>query len=50
MAGPPFFTDPRVLGASRGFAPGEAPWAQAMGANLTSFGDASSGVLPGLLG
>jgi imidazolonepropionase-like amidohydrolase len=30
MAGPPFFTDPRVLGASRGFAPGEAPWAQAI--------------------
>ena len=30
MAGPPFFTDPRVLGASRGFSPGEAPWAQAI--------------------
>jgi len=29
MAGPPFFTDPRVLGASRGFEPGTAPWAQA---------------------
>jgi imidazolonepropionase-like amidohydrolase len=28
MAGPAFFTDPRVLGASRGFAPGEAPWTQ----------------------
>lgn len=28
MAGPAFFTDPRVVGASRGFAPGEAPWAQ----------------------
>ena len=30
MAGPPFFTDPRVLGASRGFQPGTAPWAQAI--------------------
>ncbi|HUL73435.1 MAG TPA: amidohydrolase family protein [Vicinamibacterales bacterium] len=30
MAGPAFFTDPRVLGASRGFEPGEAPWAQAI--------------------
>ena len=26
MAGPAFFTDPRVVGASRGFNPGEAPW------------------------
>jgi len=26
MAGHAFFTDPRVVGASRGFAPGEAPW------------------------
>ncbi|HEX5475825.1 MAG TPA: amidohydrolase family protein [Vicinamibacterales bacterium] len=30
MAGPAFFTDPRVLDASVGFAPGEAPWAQAV--------------------
>jgi imidazolonepropionase-like amidohydrolase len=30
MAGPPFFTDPRVLSASRGFEPGAAPWAQAV--------------------
>jgi len=30
MAGPAFFTDPRVVGASRGFQPGEAPWAQAI--------------------
>jgi imidazolonepropionase-like amidohydrolase len=30
MAGPAFFTDPRVLAASRGFAPGTAPWAQAI--------------------
>jgi imidazolonepropionase-like amidohydrolase len=39
MAGPPFFTDPRVLGASRGFNPGEAPWAQAMTPS-TDFGRA----------
>jgi imidazolonepropionase-like amidohydrolase len=30
MAGPAFFTDPRVLQASRGFDPGKAPWAQAI--------------------
>ncbi len=30
MAGPAFFTDPRVLAASKGFPPGEAPWAQAI--------------------
>jgi len=28
IAGPAFFTDPRVLDASRGYAPGAAPWAQ----------------------
>ena len=28
FAGPDFFTDPRVRGASLGFTPGEAPWAQ----------------------
>jgi imidazolonepropionase-like amidohydrolase len=33
MAGPPFFTDPRVLAASRGFEPGQAPWAQAIAAS-----------------
>jgi imidazolonepropionase-like amidohydrolase len=30
MAGPPFFTDRRVLAASRGFAPGTAPWMQSV--------------------
>ena len=30
MAGPPFFEDPRVLSVSRGFAPGTAPWMQAI--------------------
>src|SRR5690606_7410632 len=30
MAGPPFFADPRVLSVSRGFAPGTAPWMQAV--------------------
>lgn len=39
MAGPPFFTDPRVVGASRGFDPGTAPWAQAITAS-TDFGRA----------
>ena len=39
MAGPPFFTDLRVLGASRGFQPGTAPWAQAI-APATDFGRA----------
>jgi imidazolonepropionase-like amidohydrolase len=28
MAGPAFFSDPRVVGASLGFAPGSAPWNQ----------------------
>src|SRR3546814_18735392 len=32
MAGPPFFADPRVLSVSRGFAPGTAPWMQAIDA------------------
>ena len=39
MAGPSFFTDPRVLGASRGFEPGTAPWAQAI-TSSTDFGRA----------
>jgi imidazolonepropionase-like amidohydrolase len=30
MAGPEFFRDPRVIDASVGFAPGDAPWAQAV--------------------
>lgn len=30
MAGPGFFTDPRFIGASLGFSPGSAPWAQAI--------------------
>jgi len=30
MAGPAFFTDPRVLASSRGYAPGTAPWMQAI--------------------
>src|SRR3546814_11768920 len=30
MAGPPFFAAPRVLSVSRGFAPGTAPWMQAI--------------------
>jgi imidazolonepropionase-like amidohydrolase/pimeloyl-ACP methyl ester carboxylesterase len=30
MAGPTFFTDPRVAGNAVGYAPGEAPWAQAI--------------------
>ncbi len=30
MAGPPFFADPRVLAVTRGFAPGTAPWMQAI--------------------
>ena len=30
IAGPPFFTDPRAVGASLGFRPGEAPWQQAI--------------------
>jgi imidazolonepropionase-like amidohydrolase len=30
MAGPEFFDDPRVLDASRGTAPGAAPWARAV--------------------
>ena len=33
MAGPSFFADPRVLAVSRGFAPGAAPWMQAVGAD-----------------
>jgi imidazolonepropionase-like amidohydrolase len=39
MAGPPFFTDPRVVGASRGFQPGTAPWAQSI-TTSTDFGRA----------
>lgn len=30
MAGPGFFTDPRFIGASEGFTPGQAPWMQAV--------------------
>jgi imidazolonepropionase-like amidohydrolase len=30
MAGPDFFADPRFIGAGLGFAPGRAPWAQAV--------------------
>jgi imidazolonepropionase-like amidohydrolase len=30
FAGPQFFTDPRVISASKGRAPGEAPWARAI--------------------
>lgn len=30
MAGPNFFTDPRFIGASLGYTPGRAPWAQAI--------------------
>lgn len=30
MAGPAFFADPRAVGASLGFRPGEAPWQQAV--------------------
>lgn len=30
MAGPDFFSDPRFIGAGLGFAPGTAPWAQAV--------------------
>src|SRR5438309_3190241 len=30
VAGPSFFADPRVAAASRGFAPGTAPWMQAI--------------------
>jgi hypothetical protein len=30
MAGPAFFTDPRIRGASLGFTPGEAPWGRAV--------------------
>lgn len=30
MAGPGFFTDPRFIGASLGYPPGSAPWAQAI--------------------
>lgn len=32
MAGPDFFADPRVAAASRGWAPGTAPWMQAIDA------------------
>lgn len=31
VAGPSFFADPRVAAASKGFAPGTAPWMQAVG-------------------
>lgn len=30
FAGPPFFVDPRVLSSSQGYAPGTAPWMQAV--------------------
>lgn len=30
LAGPPFFTDPRARAASRGYAPGSAPWQRAI--------------------
>jgi imidazolonepropionase-like amidohydrolase len=30
MSGPAFFTDPRVIEASAGYRPGEAPWARAV--------------------
>jgi imidazolonepropionase-like amidohydrolase len=30
MAGPAFFTDPRVIASSRGYKPGEAPWNRAI--------------------
>lgn len=33
MAGPPFFADPRVGAASKGWAPGTAPWMQAIDAS-----------------
>jgi imidazolonepropionase-like amidohydrolase len=33
MAGPEFFTDPRVLAVSRGVEPGAAPWARAVTAD-----------------
>jgi imidazolonepropionase-like amidohydrolase len=33
MAGPEFFTDPRVLAVSRGVPPGAAPWARAVTAD-----------------
>lgn len=33
LAGPPFFTDPRVMGISHGFRIGEAPWAHAVTAD-----------------
>src|SRR5581483_7773383 len=31
FGGPAFFTDPRVLDASRGYVPGTAPWMQSVG-------------------
>ena len=34
MSGPAFFTDPRVVEASAGFRPGEAPWARAVTPDL----------------
>jgi imidazolonepropionase-like amidohydrolase len=34
MSGPAFFTDPRVVEASVGFRPGDAPWARAVTADL----------------
>jgi imidazolonepropionase-like amidohydrolase len=33
FAGPPFFTDPRVVATSRGYKPGEAPWNRAIDAD-----------------
>ncbi len=34
MSGPAFFTDPRVVEASAGYRPGEAPWARAVTPDL----------------
>ncbi len=34
MSGPAFFTDPRVIEASAGYRPGDAPWARAVTPNL----------------
>jgi hypothetical protein len=39
FGGPAFFTDPRVLDASRGYAVGTAPWMQAI-SDTTSFAEA----------
>lgn len=39
FGGPAFFSDPRVLDASRGYAPGTAPWMQSVGEG-TNFAEA----------